>query len=59
MRGNRSELAPGRKLLWCHANTPLHKHVVIYMNCRDVLVLFHIKHFLFIEYIIHHVLIVN
>ena len=40
-------------------NTPLHKHVVIYMNCRDVLVLFDIKHFLFIEYIIHHVLIIN
>ena len=59
MRGNRSELAPGRKLLRCHVNTPLHKHVVIYMNCRDVLVLFHIKHFLFIEYKIHHVLIIN
>ena len=23
MRGNRSELAPGRKLPWCHVNTPL------------------------------------
>ena len=23
MRGNRSELAPGRKSPWCHVNTPL------------------------------------
>ena len=31
MRGNRSELAPGRKSLWCHVNTPL----VLHFPARD------------------------
>ena len=31
MRGNRSELAPGRKSPWCHVNTPL---LSLFMDLR-------------------------
>ena len=34
MRGNRSELAPGRKSPRCHVNTPLLWHEVAGIKCR-------------------------
>ena len=31
MRGNHSELAPGRKSAWCHVNTPQVKYMCSFM----------------------------